>query len=66
MRLGTKTNVGGASSYPVGADQTVSVRGGAVAGQTLYYQAFYRNAAPAFCPPGTANYTNGIAVVWAP
>jgi len=66
VRLGTKTNVGGASSYPVGADQTVSVRGGVTAGQTRYYQAYYRNAAPAFCPPGTANYTNGVAVVWAP
>jgi len=45
----------------------ISVRGALpAAGATRYYQVFYRNAAPAFCPPGTANYTNGVAIVWTP
>lgn len=29
-----------------------------------YYQLFYRNSAPAFCPPGDLNTSNGVMVVW--
>jgi hypothetical protein len=65
IRLGTKTNVGGASQYPVGADQSVSVRGLVVAPGSRTYQAWYRNAA-AFCTPSTFNLTNGLSVSWTP
>ncbi|MBI5362865.1 MAG: hypothetical protein HZA53_06775 [Planctomycetes bacterium] len=67
IRLGQKVNVGFASSYPGSADPAVSVRGAIpAAGATRFYQVFYRNAAPLFCPPGTANYTNAVAIVWTP
>ncbi len=65
IRLGTKNNVGGTSSYPVGADASVSVRGAVTAGATRYYQVWYRNAA-AFCTASTFNLTNGLSVTWAP
>jgi hypothetical protein len=29
-----------------------------------YYSTWYRNAASTFCPPGTANITNGWRVEW--
>jgi len=63
IRLGTKLNVGGASSYPVGGDQTVSVRGNVSAGDVRTYQVWYRNAA-AFCTASTFNLTNGMQVPW--
>jgi hypothetical protein len=63
IRLGTKTNAGGASAYPGPGDLSVSVRGGVTAGQTRHYQTWYRNAA-AFCTPSTFNLTNGLTIVW--
>jgi hypothetical protein len=66
IRLGTRINVGGASSFPGGVGPSVSVRGGVdVAGGTYLYQTWYRNAA-AFCTPETFNLTNGVAVTWLP
>jgi hypothetical protein len=66
IRLGTRTNAGGASSFPGGTGPSVSVRGGVdVAGGTYLYQTWYRNAA-AFCTPETFNLTNGVAVTWLP
>ena len=35
-------------------------------GSTKYYQVYYRNAASWFCPPDTFNYSNALAVLWAP
>jgi hypothetical protein len=66
IRLGTVANVAGASSYPAPGQQLVSVRGQTPVGSGLtgYYQTYYRNAAPAFCPPETFNVTNGFVVVW--
>jgi hypothetical protein len=64
-RLGTKTNVGGASSYPVGADPSISVRGGVTTPGTRYYQTFYRNSA-SYCTSATFNTTNGYAILWQP
>lgn len=66
IRLGTLTNVGGLSIYPGPGQQPVSVRGGATPGATFHYTVFYRNAAAAFCPPGTANWTNGASLTWIP
>ncbi len=66
VRLGTKTNSAGTSSYPVGTDLSVSVKGGVPAGGgTRTYQAWYRNAA-AFCTASTFNLTNGTAIAWVP
>jgi hypothetical protein len=65
-RLGTKSNVAGTSSYPVGADPKISVKGLVpVAGATRDYQVWYRNAA-AFCTVSTFNLSNGLEVVWTP
>jgi hypothetical protein len=67
IRLGANPVVGGTSTYPMGAQPTVSVRGALPAmGGTRFYQTFYRNAVAAFCPPATSNRTNGLAIVWAP
>ncbi len=65
IRLGTKTNAGGASQYPVGADQSISIRGANAAGNVRTYQCWYRNAA-VFCTVDTFNLTNGRQVTWAP
>ncbi len=65
IRLGTKSNTAGASQYPVGADQSVSVRGLCTAGAVRTYQVWYRNAA-AFCTVSTFNLTNGITLTWNP
>lgn len=64
VRLGTKFSSGGTSSYPVGTDPRISVRGGVLPGQTRFYQSWYRNASTTFCTPSTFNYTNGVAVAW--
>jgi hypothetical protein len=64
IRLGTKTNVGGSSSYPSGS-QSISVRGNDVAGNLRTYQCWYRNAA-AFCTASTFNLTNGLQITWSP
>ena len=67
LRLRTKTNVGGASSFPDSVETvTLSQRGGVVVGSGVrrYYQTYYRNAAAAFCPPETFNVTNGWKIDW--
>ncbi len=63
VRLGTKTNAGGASVYPGAGDPSVSVRGTISVPGTRSYQVWYRNAA-AFCTPSTFNLTNGVLVAW--
>ena len=67
LRLRTKVNVGGASSFPDSVETiSLSVRGGVVPGSgvTRRYQTYYRNAAAAFCPPETFNVTNGLTIDW--
>jgi hypothetical protein len=63
IRLGIKTNVGGASAYPAAPDLPVSVRGQVFSPGTRTYQVWYRNAAP-FCSASTFNLTNGWLVTW--
>jgi hypothetical protein len=64
VRLGTKSNVAGASQYPAAGDASVSVRGLVPAlGGTRTYQIWYRNAA-AFCTSSTFNLSNGLSVTW--
>jgi hypothetical protein len=67
IRLRTRQNVGGASTFPDSTDTvSLSVRGGVVpgSGAVRYYQTYYRNSASGFCPPETFNVTNGIQVNW--
>jgi len=67
IRLRLRGAVGGVTVFPDSTDTvTVSERGLVVPGSgvTRYYSLFYRNAATVFCPPATANVTNGIRVVW--
>ncbi|MBI5364135.1 MAG: hypothetical protein HZA53_13225 [Planctomycetes bacterium] len=67
IRLRTRASVGGASAFPDSTDTiSLSARGGVApgSGSARYYQTTFRNAAAAFCPPGTSNLTNGWAVVW--
>jgi len=73
LRLGQKTNAGGASAYPVGADAPISVRAATAvppqpipAGGTRFYQAWYRNAALFCIATATFNLSNGLAVTWQP
>ncbi|MBK7875073.1 MAG: hypothetical protein IPJ77_04865 [Planctomycetes bacterium] len=67
LRLRTKINVGGASSFPDSVETvTLSQRGGVTPGSGVrrYYQTYYRNAAAGFCPPETFNVTNGVYIDW--
>ncbi len=63
IRLGTKMNAANTSSYPVGGDLLISVRGAIGAPGTRTYQVWYRNAA-AFCTADTFNLSNGLEIVW--
>jgi hypothetical protein len=65
IRLGTKTNANGASSYPGAGNAPISVKGANSAGDVRDYQAWYRNAAT-FCTPSTFNLTNGLEITWLP
>ncbi|MBL8863307.1 MAG: hypothetical protein JNK02_15025 [Planctomycetes bacterium] len=65
IRLATKVNAGGASTYPGAGDPSVSVRGLVGAPGTRTYQVWYRNAA-SFCTPSTFNLSNGLELAWAP
>jgi hypothetical protein len=62
-RLGVRTNVNGASSFP-SAGSHLSLIGAVPAGSTRYYQVWYRNAA-AFCTGATFNLSNGVRISWA-
>ncbi|MBI5364721.1 MAG: hypothetical protein HZA53_16215 [Planctomycetes bacterium] len=67
LRLRTKANVGGASSFPDSVETvTLSQRGGVTVGSGAVrnYQTYYRNSAALFCPPETFNVTNGMQVTW--
>jgi hypothetical protein len=65
LRLGTKLNAGGSSSYPASGDVPISIQGANQVGARRTYQVWYRNAA-AFCSPATFNLTNGLALQWLP
>jgi len=63
IRLATKTNVAGQSSYPAAGDPAISARGQVTTAGTRTYQVWYRNAA-VFCSSSTFNLTNGWRTVW--
>jgi len=67
VRLRSRASVAGASTFPDSTDtMTLAQRGGVVPGSAArrYYAVWYRNATTTFCPPATANVTNGLQVVW--
>ncbi|HEV8113613.1 MAG TPA: right-handed parallel beta-helix repeat-containing protein [Planctomycetota bacterium] len=71
-RIGTKSASGGAAAYPGAGDPSISARSAALGdpiapGSMRWYQTWYRDAAPAFCPnpPGnTWNVSSGVAIFW--
>jgi hypothetical protein len=65
IRLGQELNAGGASMYPTGAQQPISVKGMVTTPSTRTYQGWYRNAA-AFCTSATFNLSNGLEITWMP
>ena len=66
IRLGTKSNLGGASQYPGPGDPSVSVRGQVPTNGVRTYQAWFRDPSPGYCTAGTFNLTNGLEVHWQP
>ena len=64
-RLGLRTNASGWSQYPSQGSPKVSVQGGALAGQTLYYQVWFRDTG-AYCTSALTNLTNALAITWTP
>ena len=67
LRLRTKVNSGGASSFPDSVETiTLSQRGGVTVGSGVrrYYQTYYRNSSGLWCPPETFNVTNGWVIDW--
>ena len=66
-RLRVRNNIQGASVFPdTNETTTLSQRGGGPwhSGLTRFYSAWYRNASTTFCPPATANVTNGWQITW--
>jgi hypothetical protein len=71
-RLYIKSAVGGFVSAPQAGDLSITARsaqlGDPIApGSTRYYQTYYRDPNPSFCPnpPGnTWNTTNGVVITW--
>jgi hypothetical protein len=62
-RLQTTHAVGSIASWPPVGAPTISTSGGAVSGQLLHYQVWYRNAA-AFCTPASFNLSQGLSIAW--
>jgi hypothetical protein len=52
------------ASYPMSGDTPISAFTGAMADDTRYYQAFYRNSAAGWCNPATFNITSGYVITW--
>jgi len=71
VRLRGRAAVAGLASFPntsFANDATLSLsqRGQVIPGQGArrYYSGWFRNASSTFCPPATANVTNGWIVDW--
>jgi hypothetical protein len=71
-RLHVENAVGGAMSYPDGAETPIHVQSASLGdaiplGATRVYQVYYRDANASFCPApigGTFNATNALSVAW--
>jgi len=67
IRLAVKNASLGQATYPTGADQPLSVRGGVAAGGGMRaYQVWYRDNNLSFCTPQTFNISSGVLIDWAP
>ena len=56
---------------PTGSELSVSARSAALGSpispyQVRYYQTYYRDPSPGFCPSGTFNVSNGAKIIWGP
>lgn len=62
---GTNGNAIGQWAYP-NAVQTIPISAATaqVAGQSAFYQLYYRNAVAGFCTPATANWSNAFQIDW--
>ena len=73
-RIGIHGASAGSVSYPIAGDTSISARSAILGnpilpGQARYYQAYYRDPNPAFCPnpPGNGwNVSSGQIVTWWP
>jgi hypothetical protein len=71
-RLFIKSASGGIVSAPGPADPTITARSAAIgdpisSGATRYYQVYYRDSNPGFCPipsGSTFNISNGLRITW--
>ena len=71
IRLRGRSAAGGEAFFPNSlfandSTLTLSQRGAVTVGSGArrFYAAWYRNASTTFCPPATANVTNGFVIVW--
>ena len=71
IRLRGRAAVGGEAFFPNSnfaqdSTTTLSARGGTFpgSGATMRYAAWFRNASTTFCPPATANVSNGWQITW--
>jgi hypothetical protein len=71
IRLRGRSAVAGEAFFPNSnfaqdSTTTLSQRGlvAVGSGATRYYAAWFRNASTTFCPPATANVTNGGVITW--
>jgi hypothetical protein len=63
IRLGSSTNIAGASRFPDVGDPSVSVRGLVTTPGRRAYQTWYRDAS-VFCTPANFNFSNGLVITW--
>jgi hypothetical protein len=73
-RLYVKPAVAGVVTAPLAGDPSISARSASLGdpiapGSMRYYQVYYRDPEPTFCPIPTGNnwnVSNGLIVIWAP
>jgi hypothetical protein len=73
-RIAARNAVGGVVTYPLDGDLSISARSAVlgnpiVPGSSRYYQTYYRDPVPSFCPtpPGsTFNASSGQIIQWFP
>lgn len=71
-RIAVKSARNGTVAYPEGNEQGIRARSAALgdvipAGGTRYYQSYYRDPSPSFCPAPTGNtwnVSNALAIQW--
>jgi hypothetical protein len=63
IRLGSSTNIAGASRFPDVGDPSVSVRGLVTTPGRRAYQTWYRDAS-VFCTTADFNFSNAILITW--